>query len=422
MTRPFLHQGHILGLAALLAIPVAVFAHKALAPLFAVTAVASLGLMVWKRRAGPPLPRPFAGLLVLVLAWGLLSAAWSITPGDSAYLTLPLAAIFFGGLVLAAAALRLAGPARRVFEGALCIGVSAGFALLAVEVFSPIALTRLLNTAFWGRDIQVDYTYANYYKNGATVAAILLWPTLAVLWRRGMRTLAAGLFGFAAFVILKGGSGAGVLGLAGGVGAFAVTAVARTHAWKVFGVILVAGVLALPFAVRLIPPAYEVERALPLLPNSAFPRIFIWQSASDHVLERPVLGLGLDTARAISKSSDKMLFSWYGKDKRQSEPIPLHTHNAVLQVWVELGAVGALLLLAVLFAIIRAIAMHVPAGAGRAACYATFFAAFAVANVSYGFWHNWWQGALWLAAVFAAGAAAVNTDTTEPSGHVRDRG
>ena len=58
-----IHQGHVLGTAAFLTLPMAIFAPKGLAPLFAVAAVGAISVAVIRDRKLPRLPRRLAALL-----------------------------------------------------------------------------------------------------------------------------------------------------------------------------------------------------------------------------------------------------------------------------------------------------------------------------------------------------------------------
>ena len=85
-------------------------------------------------------------------------------------------------------------------------------------------------------------------------------------------------------------------------------------------------------------------------------RVAIWRFTTERVVERPWLGWGMDASRM-----------WPGV-------IPLHPHNAALQVWLELGVVGA-------------------------ACAAVAIAYLTIGALSFGVWQEWWLGLGVLAAV-----------------------
>ena len=75
----------------------------------------------------------------------------------------------------------------------------------------------------------------------------------------------------------------------------------------------------------------------------------IWNTTYKHIKDKPIFGHGLDSTRALYSHEDrifpKVIMKATGESKKIiAEPIPLHPHNAILQVWLELGVVGAGLL------------------------------------------------------------------------------
>ena len=84
----------------------------------------------------------------------------------------------------------------------------------------------------------------------------------------------------------------------------------------------------------------------------------------------------------------------------QYEPLPLHPHNAVLQVWLELGAVGALIGLGLLLAILRAIGRMLDNRLPRAAALGMFTSGLALASFSFGIWQSWWLSSILFSAAF----------------------
>ena len=84
---------------------------------------------------------------------------------------------------------------------------------------------------------------------------------------------------------------------------------------------------------------------------------------------------------------------------RDVDVLPLPPHNALLQAWLELGVVGAVILAGLFATVLLAIARYVPGRLERAAAYATFTAAFLTAQLSFGIWQGWWISTLALVAV-----------------------
>ena len=413
MTNRLIHKGHVLGVAAFLALPLAIFLSRGLAVLFAAAAVFGLAVDYFHERRLPRLPRPFAVLFALVVGWGLLSALWSITPGRSLYLNLPMAGTYLGGLVLVSLAVRLGGDERRFFEAALVSGVCLGLVLLAIDILTPLALTGVIAPLIHGIDgaeyrkwlssLSAD-TRLNFFNPGTMMAMLMAWPAATILWRRGARILATILMAAVLSVFVASANDTQILSFAVGLAAFAAVYAFGRRAGLVFAVLIAAGIAAAPLIPSLIPNTKELARMSLNLPRGAYPRVFIWHNVAALISQAPLLGKGLDTSRAVSRGSKEIPFTGRGGTTLVSMPVPLHPHNAVLQIWLELGAVGAALMLAVMVALTRRIAVGLGGRVNRAACFGALFSALTIANLSYGIWQSWWQGALWLLIAFMAGA------------------
>jgi exopolysaccharide production protein ExoQ len=120
---------------------------------------------------------------------------------------------------------------------------------------------------------------------------------------------------------------------------------------------------------------------------SAGHRLLIWSFVGDRIAEHPLSGWGLDSSRAIPGGKDPI--------EAGATWLPLHPHNAPLQLWLELGAPGAVLfaLLAAWgwFALARACWPRLLAAAAGGSLATGLVASFA----TYGIWQEWWQGTLW---------------------------
>ena len=78
--------------------------------------------------------------------------------------------------------------------------------------------------------------------------------------------------------------------------------------------------------------------------------------------------------------------------------MPLHPHNAALQVWLELGFVGAILLAALCGGVPLACQRATWSRASVAAALATFSTAYVLAMLSFSLWQSRWNALLWLVA------------------------
>jgi O-antigen ligase len=177
---------------------------------------------------------------------------------------------------------------------------------------------------------------------------------------------------------------------------------------RLVGAGLAAAILAMPLLAAAI-PALPVER----LPITALHRMVIWDFTEARIAERPVLGWGLEASRTVPggrdrpaavqldrlRVSDPERRAWFAMPNIQV--LPLHPHNGALQVWLELGGIGALVAAALAWCLGSAAARSPcpPAAAGALASGAI------TALLSFGAWQAWWVAAMLLAAVCCAGLA-----------------
>ncbi|MSO93446.1 MAG: O-antigen ligase family protein [Rhodospirillales bacterium] len=399
-----LREGHVLAAAAFLLVPVATFVPRALAVIFAASAVATIIAATLNRR-WPDIRSPLVVGLALFFLWGLASAAWSITPGESGKTAISLGATFFGGLILVRTVANLGAAEWNLFERSLIAGGIVGYSILFIELVGGHPLQNAVMKAV-GRPFTVP-SYAIYFLNpGLAIASLFAWPWLLCLWRRAPLLAAAAAVGIGVIVGL-GDAEAPRVGLAlGGVACLAALAFPRAMVWAA-GALVGLGVLAAPLLPKALPPTAELVREAPNLAPSVYHRIAIWQVAVKHVEQAPILGHGFDTARALYGKETKVERSFYDKEGvrrwvSQYEPIPLHPHNGILQIWLELGTVGALLGGAILLSVVRAIGRHGGRRLDRAMALGVFVAGLFIASVSFGIWQSWWLCGLWLVGAFTA--------------------
>jgi O-antigen ligase len=138
-------------------------------------------------------------------------------------------------------------------------------------------------------------------------------------------------------------------------------------------------------------------------------RFYIWDFTGKRIAERPLVGWGLDSARAIPGGKELI--------RLDQERLPLHPHNAPLQVWLELGVPAAVLfalLLGRLWLRLGAIAWP-PLFA--AASGGSFAAICVLLSAGWGIWQEWWLATLGLAAftIIAMARAAAEPAVSQPA-------
>ncbi|HLY44957.1 MAG TPA: O-antigen ligase family protein [Stellaceae bacterium] len=345
-------------------------------------------------------PRRFAGLrlpaalIAALLLWALLSAAWSITPWRSLVLELRLAGLAAAALALAAAAGRVAAPRR--LAACLFAGSALGIGLALYDLASAGGLARY---------VTVRPFAAPRLNSVAAWLTLFLLPAGALLLCRGRAVLAAlAALGVGAAVgLLDDTSAKLALGLSLPVAALVYWRPAAVT--RVAAVAAALAILTAPVTLPRLAHSPALFARVDAFKNSAGHRLLIWSFTGDRIAERPLLGWGLDTARAIPGGKVEI--------RPGQDWLPLHPHDAALQVWLELGAPGA----ALTALLVGLLWLRLGAAAWprlyRAASGGSLAAALAIAGSGWGIWEEWWLATLAL-ALFAVSVMARVAITPPP--------
>lgn len=318
------------------------------------------------------------------LGLAALSLAWSEVRRTSLHALGEFGLALVASLVFAAAMGRLPRPVFRVLAGAVALGA----VLILFELSHDLVLHRALRMRF-----------DSYIFNRSSLTLLALVIPLAAWAARGearpadrLAVALAALLAVAA--ILRSDSGAAALGLAVAVAVFVVARLApRAALWLAalgFGLSLALAPVMGDLFGRLLPAGLHQE----LSQAHSRERVDIWQSFGAAIREQPVLGGGFgSSARLI----DTGVVARIPPDNR-----PLlgmgHPHNAAIQVWTELGVVGAALACLVLLLVLRRLWL-LPAG-DLAPALALLGAASIVSLIGHGAWQGWWASALGAAVIF----------------------
>jgi O-antigen ligase len=354
--------------------------------LFLAGALVEQGGRAVSRLVGP-LRSPLGLAALAFLGWCLVSLAWSPFPG----LWGRVLSEFLPTLAAAAILARLAPD--RLPSWALPLG-AALLAAACLYIVASLAL-GLAPQAWLGQRV------ALFMFNRPLLTLLLLaGPLAAFLALRGYPLAAGALVAVTALAILRSISGAATLGLLAGGVMFAIGRLAPRHV----ALALAALTLALAFALapvegdilhRLMPEAAH-ER---LTQSSSRARVAIAQSFGAAVAQAPWIGSGygmglrfadVPAAQALEPEMRAMLAVG-------------HPHNSFLQIWSELGLVGAMLAALVAFLALRAVAA-LPRLLFAAAL-GLLGAAVAVMFVEHGAWQGWWTAGCGAAITWLRAAA-----------------
>lgn len=312
--------------------------------------------------------RLIAILLLGLIAWAAVSSFWSPFRPDgvegSVALKLGLQVPLYWSVWQAARRVDPAGRRRALRWFAW--GLTGLGAILLIEAFSGAALYRGLR-AIIEDPIRADLARRNVAE--ASFVLALLWPVAAA---GGVR---AGAPGWLALPMAAGATVVGEMFLSDApvlaVG-FAVLAGAAVWVWPRAGAL---GLAALAAAATVLMPwvvgGLRWAGLADGLPESWAQRMGYWVFTRARIAEHPWQGWGLDASRTFTPN------------------IQLHPHNGPLQLWLELGVVGAIGVAMLWILALRRLSRRerslTAAGAGGSAMVYLLFGA-----VSFGVWQEWW--------------------------------
>ncbi|MBF0268020.1 MAG: O-antigen ligase family protein [Alphaproteobacteria bacterium] len=384
------------------ALPVLIALHMArgVAPLFSLLGLAALALHLWPQRQRLRLEAPYLWLMTGLCLWALASALWAFDPVANGFGALRLGLLMLAGLLLVSLAGGMTADQSRLFCRTFVVAYAAIALLIAFDLASGMPVTRA-SYALRGMFPQDDFDFSHDTKNRAVLLALLLPPAFLAARREwGLKT-SLPLACLALLLILLHHSETSLLCVIG------MAAAAPLAFWRPKP-LLWAGLLGLGLLFALPPllhgnmlTAREIARQFPDTSKSLLARFIIWEYAAERIREKPLAGLGFDAAREIGgrepmRHYDFDPFPDGATYRPLMEPIPLHTHNGVIQLWLELGAVGAVLG-GLLLALAWRGGLRKADPWQRAGSAALFMAAMAPMLSSYGLFQNWWVGSVWIA-------------------------
>jgi O-antigen ligase len=352
------------------------------------------GIRPFLRSLSAALTSPLGLAVLAFFGWSLLSIGWSEFKSVSLFSVgefwLPIAAALILALTLPK---RLTRQMFWVLAGAFLLS---GIIIVA-EIRTGLALRKAIR-------VRADPFIFNRPVLTLLMLALPLTAWLLGDLRRGA-VWGLALLLFLAAVVMQSESDAAVLGLA-------IVCLTFPMAWFVprvtFGLAAFAILAAFcvsplvgPITARLITPAMHEKIAS----SHSKERVELWQSFGFVVREKPILGSGFGTSPRMAETT-------------VAKKVPVehqrmlnigHPHNAALQIWVELGAIGAAIAVLIAFLTLRMV-WQLP-HLTRCASMALIAGAGPVALVGHGAWQGWWAASLGAAIIWMQAASRFQTET-----------
>jgi O-antigen ligase len=335
------------------------------------------------------------------LAWAVVSILWSASPATTALSLLEALVPAASAFIIA---FGLSGQTRHFRSHTAALGLAFGLALACAVMLVDLATAMSLQRVLGNR--------AQAFVLNRAILTVLVVGTPVLWWlardRLLPRSVYLALAGLLAVSVISSHSGAAVLGSAC---ALLIYGLARYAPRSAVGALLIGAFLSLAAAPVIGETLFRsISKAAHerMTGASSEARVAIWRSFEVVVRERPLLGWGFGISPVIA---DDPRLRQIDPDTRAMLGVG-HPHNAALQIWVELGAVGAALAFLVFAFLLRSIArLDAGAAAPRLALVA---GAGMVALVGHGAWQGWWIACLGLAAVLFRTASEGGEELSAP--------
>jgi len=386
---------------------VGVLSSKAMVLILAIALLLLAGLHI---RRGGPWPRPPAPLtvgLAILLAWSAVGLIGSPLPEQGARLIGPLAGILLAGMIFLGLIPVPDDQAHRAMGNWFIWGFFSANFLLFFEAATTNFISRKLRGLDWSDIISIGGLGENldaFLNNGIVILALMMWPVLSIFLRRKNWVLALLSIGLVVGFSISIGHMASLAAVTAGACVWGSAYLGRKITARLLAAIFVIAALFAPILVQQFTTSVDLHKLANSsfgrkLPSSAVHRLFIWDFTAKFSLERPVTGWGLNASRALPGGGEKFIVYDQrigdGKTTKLYNDLllPLHPHNQLLQIWLELGAIGA-----VIVALFGGLFILKLANIARAETpvFGLIVSYLAFSNFSFGAWQSWWIATIFL--------------------------
>lgn len=354
-----------------------------------------IGLYYSRTHTLEKLPKPMVVVLFMIPLWGLLSSLWSKYSIHSLTSSLKIFALVFLGIFWCRLTLSLPPNIKKYLMQALLVGLLTGIVFLLIEEWlgSPWRY-------FWNK------TSAKAFAQGSLMISLVAWPVILWILQRPYSfswrlSMLVSLLAVVFLTLLQIECDTSYIGLLLGICVFLGTLyLPRLTSW---GMRLFVPLIIISFPIISLyafKPEYIPTYNKYIHSASYIDRMYIWNDVTNSIVEHPWLGIGMDGSRSHEKT--QLIREWkYTNEngkviKNQTACFPIHPHNAILQLWLELGflgvIMGTLLAYLALFYIYKTNLSPIE----KAIRAGLFTNAFLVVWVNLGFWQNWWISGLWI--------------------------
>lgn len=397
-------EAYVLYALGFLFLPVAALATAQIWVLALIGVVAIIALRITHENFWPRSQRLLIMLLALLIGWAALSNTWTINPDRGVKTAIRLVLVGVSLVFLVDAATRLNQAERQTFGQWLVSGTIVGLALTGMFIGFSNTLAE-----WFGLPIRTGHELDRLNRT-ASVIAILVWPVALTIAQLYGRYAAAAVIVLSAAALFLLAPSAPLVAFAIGIVIFVIAWFSQRWGKRLLFIGFAVAVAAVPFLDLMVPVINDWLITNILGPNSEVHRFLIWEFASQRIFEQPLFGWGLEASRNIPGGHDQLILFQFGENPTTGQAMPLHPHNALVQIWLELGLVGLILTTALFSMVVVSIPESMRNRAQPATMIATTACAFTIAELGFGIWQGWWMATLGLTAMIIVAGAPAGSD------------
>ncbi|MBC8267475.1 MAG: O-antigen ligase family protein [Rhodospirillaceae bacterium] len=362
-----------------------VVASKAMTVLVALSGLVCFISFLINRKQHPKFVSVFIVTLSLLFVWAGISSIWALNGSGALQLCFRLTFLCLAGFVLLHASTTASSVTQVKSQKALLIG----FGLSVLALIIGYTYAQETGDSLWGGYYFDPLTTLN---NGAVIVALLLWPVTLMIWHNDKPTTAVLLLLAVSSGLMFLSSGASLLAICVGGLVYVSLMFFGRPAALVIAFATVGFIFIAPVISEKITNSETIMEIVENSPSSVKHRLIMWDFVSQKIDETPYWGFGMDSSRRLPQEEFRLASNM--------EIMPLHPHNAALQIRLELGLPGIVLAAALVLSLFWTVLKEAGNRQQMAVRISILCSYLSVGVVSYGVWQSWWIATAWaLAAI-----------------------
>lgn len=352
----------------------------AMAPLFLLASLGPIILFIISKKILTLCHKVETRWIMIVGVLTILSGLWAIDAMQTWQYAGRLCVLLLAAIALYDYMMQLSQEQIKQCKKLVIYSAIIGTVLWLSEIITDGLLTRTLRLISGDADYKFTKDELN---RGTTFLVLLFWSVGASLIKESKKMLITVMGGaiLALWVFTCTDSLAAIIAMVISIGVcVGAYMLPRNHA-KIYAIGSFIGIGILFVWTASLDSGALLDK-VEMLPKSAKHRLVIWDFVAEKAMEKPIEGWGYHNARLISVSPEH----WVGG----FNPLPMHPHNMALQIWLELGLIGVVCLVGIIWTLLHYIDRYTLSPLSRAMKYAWYSAFIIIALVAYEAWQAWW--------------------------------